>query len=261
MQLIIRNKNDHKIIYQKNIDDLKDFNLKQDFPNFDSEIMEWGWINSSILPLYFKINKDNKLEELPFTEAVFIDDIYYPLGYKTIGNQVVTRTVQDLLDAGVAQLYTPFEYFTRNGTIATRTLQQVLQQKALDSREACQNYLARIEQTIEQEILAKYSLFKQLTLTQGYLAWMRDQGEKARRKDPRQVDYEKMEADIQEIREKYQPMIQYANQQLVRLAKEEKSISEKNTVKEIKAHLKEKEIPFTAKETKAQLLQKIKNLK
>ncbi len=251
------------ILGKQNIDapaTLKE-NLNALFPKFDPKTMQYGWNDHAFIPDYFSLDKEHKVVELPPSGKVVFNGRSIRLGYKmNKAGKMVARTINNLISNGELVLDDPFEYLLRNNKLATRSLEQVMQQQALQNIKACQNYLQRIEISQEEEELNAYSLYKQLSYTKAYLNWTQNEKTSTNLKDARRLRYLEMEAQLEKIRQKYQPMVRYAEDCLAELSGSA-TVSTQNTKSEIKAYLTAQGLSYPAKASKTQLLQIIKNSK
>lgn len=255
MIYIIRRKNNHQILFQKELPEEKKVTAKKLYPKYDSRYMEFGWTHKAYVPPFFSITKTGELQELEPPAGIMVKDGVFSLGYKTVRGKVVERTLNDLIVEGQVTLDSPFEYL-EDGQVKTRTLKEVFQQDAINSVVECENYLRQLGDAIRTDIKSKYRQDDELKRTKAYLAWMlAGQPED----DPREEEYLEMERYIGEVKKKYKKQKLYATQRLMDL--KVAGVSGKSTKAEMMEILEHLKIEYNKRATKKTLLDLIKNKK
>lgn len=248
MNYIIRDKQSREVLYIAHGDrPLHELTVTNIYPDFNPGTMEVGWTHWSILPEAFDIAEDGQLLRIPkevsLNQAASSSKIIHPLSLK------------EQVAQGKISLRSPFEYLDGDN-IAYRSLDEIVEHDAIQSREECEFCQEFIKQKIESEIESKYPIGKEMKLTKNYLAWLNEDKPK---KDEREASYLNMQEDIDSIKQKYANSKDYVKQKMLTFPIPVPSDlpTMDRSKKEIQAYLAMKGIPFTAKETKQQLLDKL----
>ena len=255
MFYIIRQKSDHKIVKTGGGSDANQKSAKTIHKSFDPKKMEIAWQEHPHFPDFFEVGEDGEVVELPHPGTVFINDNPITLGYKVVKGKAKPKTIEDLVKEGEIKLDTPFEYLHKN-EIKRRSLEQVKKDKAVQTQDEADKYLKVINQEILNKISIAIPIHEELKLTKAYFSWLNDGKPK---NDEREQEYNEMEKQIAAIKKQYASMKAYAKE--VKFKMDKKAIDKNNTKAEIQAFLEEHDVDFTSKETKADLLKKLKKIK
>lgn len=210
------------------------------YPGFDPSILKMVHSNDKELPEYFKLDRKGKIVGLSAAE----------MEKAGLGPTVIPQMV---LPMGV------FEEM-RNGEIVIKMPEEVVAQAGSLTESECAEVMGSLTRRLEKEIAEKYPPGYEMKLTKAYLAWLNDDKPEG---DSRETAYQDMETYIAQVKAKYKPLTSPIKKRMEALqqkkVKKTDSLPDKTATKaELQKYLKKKKIAFATKETKLQLLAKIK---
>lgn len=202
------------------------FDLAYMYPEFDADVMEYGYADMSELPEFFEIdnhqiveisiheaiekglfsiNEDEKivngkiveksLEELVSQGLLEIAD-----DEKIVDGEVVLKTLKEQVAEGIVEINEPFEYINDDDQIAYHTLSYLIENKLLKTESQVDLAIKITSDSLEKEVQEAYSPGYESKLTKGYIEWISDGKPEG---DIRYTAYNTMQIKIASIREKF----------------------------------------------------------
>ena len=216
---IVRDKSTQEIIHTNPAPLSQALTEKEVYFHFDPATMEIGKTEGA-LPKHYTINKYGDIEPLPDTEGEETVPIWeqtmdkqVAAGYRKLSEleklaevdgemSIVPKTVEEQLAEGLIKLDEPFQQL-ENGEVVSKSLDEVLDEGLLKTTDGCIKASDTANQLMESAIAREFSPGREMKVTKNYLAWLKE-GQPA--EDPRETDYENMQAVIESIKEEFRPI-------------------------------------------------------
>lgn len=235
---IVINKETNEILFLNNevsLDKVAD--IKQEFPDFDEKIMEFGCGDFDALPDNFDII-DNKIVPLSLEEALnmnlisiddedkVVDGVVLPKSVEELisegivnlaedekveNGEIIMKTLKEQVEDGLIVINEPFEFVNDNDEVDYHSISYLVNNGLIETKEHADFAIDVLNESLEGEIRSMYSTGYELKITKDFIEWLQGcmvsmlagNEERELKYDKRCERYNDMQSDIDRLKEDY----------------------------------------------------------
>lgn len=223
---VVRKIDDKSILFLEFETNEKSFDIAYMYPEFNPDIMEYGYADMPELPEFFEIdnhqiveisiyeaiekglfsiNDDEKIVDGEIVEKSLEELVSQGLleiadDEKIVDGEVVLKTLKEQVAEGIVEINEPFEFVNDEDQIDYHPLNYLIDNGLIKTESQVELSIKIINDSLEKEVQETYSPGYESKLTKGYIEWISDGKPEG---DSRFTAYNTMQLKIASIRDKF----------------------------------------------------------